>query len=251
MQKTLAKSNYILLALVALFFSLFISCSVQAQPLLGLSTADALKYDFVSFFGFQEKSSEMNNAMRCHIYVSDTYAAHLVLGEDPKTGKVVYLQLDLPRVWLDDAKLAMRGRDLLRSFVMAIPGQKDLAAVKELADEIYVRGLDLVPVQITEKQSADTGKPIPREQAYKVTNVQAPHGEYLVFLSSIPILPKEPSYLYQIAMGKMDTQGVMYEDCLVEFSNYEIGKGDKHHKVLLCKAYDRAYWQAHKSECEK
>ncbi len=242
--KSLAK-----ILLVLLFLTLITTSEANAQALLDTPFSQCTKSDFISHFDFVEaKTVEGPKDTTLHVFVSRGWAAVLSLGVD-KSGRIVYLRMVLPRTFIDDKANTIRGRDLIKSFVVAsVTNTADLPPMRDLADEVFFRDLDLHPVDVTTKTFADTGNPIP-PYCYKLGPGPMEKGDSMLPLSAPPpkLAPK-PSDLYQAIMGKIPELGQIYQYCRLGFSNDKAPDGTT---ILWCETWDEAYWQLHDKPKQK
>ncbi len=226
--------------LILLLF--FFGCAPAfAEALLDSPFKDAGKHDFVSYFAFKENKSEKRGGLLNHFYYSKSWTSSLVLSED-KNNKIVHMKLSLPRPLIDDEKVCTRGRDLVKSFVLASALAEDLPALKELADEIYIRGLELTPINNDGSEAVQKDKSVPRLQAYKVGKGPVANGDNAIFLSSTPQLPPKASPLFEVVAGKSESLGRVYKKCRLAFINQKMSKSGI--QLLLCETWDEAYFQA-------
>jgi len=213
--------------LLLVFFSIYCTClDARAEALLDSNYKDAAGHDFISYFGFQLKEKhDTKSGTTEYSYFSESFTAHLILSVSMKSGKIIHMRLSLPRPLIDDEKVTTRGRDLVKSFLLASAKGSDISSLKALADEIYVRGLILTPIKDSQT-STHSSSVVPSLRAYKVGTGPVSDGDNAIFLSQLPKLAKTPSPLFLVFSGKLDSLGRSYKNCKVAFVNQNL-KGNK------------------------
>jgi hypothetical protein len=216
-----------------------------ADGLLDSSLKNAVSHDFLSYFGFAETSTAGGTAgLTDHFYYSKTWTCSLILSVN-KSGRVVRMKLGVPRPLFDDPKVCTRGRDIVKSFVLASAIGQDTDALSNLADEIYVRGLDLQPIKVNPGSAAEPGKNMPKMQAYKIGKGLLASGDDAIFLPALPRLAATPSQLFEVAAGKFPTAGQIYRNCRLTLSNQDMQGAQAAMRLLWCETWDEAWYQAH------
>lgn len=222
-----------------------------ADGLLDSTLKYALANDFMSYFGFTEtKSANGTAGLIDHFYYSKTWTSSLILSVN-KSMRVVHMKLGVPRPLLDDEKVCTRGRDIVKSFVLASAVGPDIDALKGLADEIYVRGLDLQPINLNPGAAADSKKPLPRMQAYKIGKGPLANGDDAIFLPEMPRLSPRASDLFEAVAGKKSNAGQIYQNCRIAFMNEDLPAARSAIKLLWCDAWDEAYLKANMASAQK
>ena len=233
-----------LTAILCTFSACFLSNAVLAGGLLDCSLRYIAGQDFISYFGFADNGTASSaDGLSEHSYYSKTWTCSLILSMN-KNNRVVHLKLGVPRPLIDDAKVCTRGRDIVKSFIMASAIGQDVSVLKNLADEIYVRGLDLQPIKTNVKAPAanhNSGLPM---QAYKIGKGPLASGDDAIFLSEMPGLSAQPSELFQAIMGKRERAGQIYQNCRLAFTNENMPGAKGSMKLLWCDSWDEAFWKA-------
>ena len=218
---------------------LFASClSVSAEALLDSNYKDAAGHDFISYFGFKLKEKhDTQSGTTEYSFYSESFTAHLILSVSKKNGKIIHMRLSLPRPLIDDEKVTTRGRDLVKSFVLASAKGADISPMKELADEIYVRGLILSPIQ-DPQTTAHSSQSVPSLKAYKVGKGPVSDGDNAIFLPQLPRLAKTASPLFLVFNGKLDSLGRAYKNCKIVFVNENLKANNAAIPVFSCESWD-------------
>lgn len=226
-RETASKHRKLLAMLVVLFFFLTASGSqvpVWAEALLSSKFQDAGAHDFVSYFGFKLKNKQECSvtAPGCTMYeyYSESFTARLLLSV--RAARIFAMKLTIPRVLIDDEKVTTRGRDIVKSFVLASAIGDDNASLKKIADEIYVRGLVLTPIQPPDA-GVRSHNNVPMLQAYKVGKGPVSNGDNAIFLPQLPRLNQTPSPLFIVFSGKQDSIGYAGRHCKLIFTNDNFG----------------------------
>ena len=228
--------------LVTLAVLLPLAGPALADALLDSKFADAASHDFISYFGFaRTKTTKEANGNTTHLYYSSSWTSSLLLTV-AKDGRIVHMKLGVPRPLIDDEKVTTRGRDIVKSFVMASAIGGDLSTLKELADEIYVRGLDLQPIQTEQSKASNPG--VPKLQAYKIGKGPLVNGDNAIFLAQLPKLSPTPSPLFLVISGKSDSLGRAYKNCRLAFINDNMKASKSAIPLLWSESWDEAYWQS-------
>lgn len=211
-----------------------------AEALLNSKIADAPSHDFISYFGFKKtKTTPIANGCVDHLFYSGNWTCSLLITV-AKDGRIVHMKLGVPRPLIDDEKVTSRGRDIVKSFVMASAIGPDLTPLKDLADEIYVRGLDLQPIK--QGNPSEGGKSVPQLQAYKIGKGPLENGDNAIFLAQLPRLTPNPSPLFQVIIGKNDSLGRAYKNCRLAFINDNLKATKSAIQLLWCESWDEPYW---------
>lgn len=230
-------------SLSVLLSLLLISCigRIESKELLDSAITDAGSHDLVSYFDFkQNKVESVADGLSIHSLYSSNWTSFLVLGVD-KTGRIVHMKLGVPRPLLDDEKVTTRGRDIVKSFVLASANDADRPKLKELADEIYVRGLDLQPIKEEPKAVKGNRKML----AFKVGKGPLNNGDNAIFLEAIPKLSAQPTDLFDAVMGRKQNVGRVFKNCRIGFANDEMKGAKTAIKLLWCESWDEQYYAAH------
>lgn len=228
--------------LILLFLTMSAAGDLRAAPLLDSDYKSAEKHDFISYFAFKKTKTQAGPfGLQDQHYYSAAWTSSLLLSVD-KTGQIVHMKLGVPRALLDDEKLCTRGRDIVKSFVLANATAADQAPLKELADEIYLRGLHLQEIKDA-RASFERQGPGKNFKAYKVGKGSLSSGDNAIFLEKLPDFKGEPSPLFQVVAGKDDSLGRVYKNCRLAFINDGL-KGKKSSLPLLwCESWQEAFWQ--------
>lgn len=225
-----------------------LSCSCYA-PAFANSLLDSLlknanSHDFVSYFDFAEnKTVKRDDGLTDHSYYSKVWTCFLVLSVD-NNGRVVHMKLGVPRPLIDDENVCTRGRDIVKSFVLASAIGQDIPKLKVLADEIYVRGLDLHAIKVDPKKVDPHDSP-PHMQAYKIGKGPLSNGDSAIFLAQMPKLAPKPSELFEGFMGKRPKIRQIYQNCRLAFMNDDMNVSKSQMKLLWCDTWDESYFKAH------
>lgn len=178
------------------------------------------------------------NELTEHIYTCNM-GCILDLGVDG-SNTIKHMQLLIPHELIVDDKYRIPARDIVKSFVLAVPTTHlDDNELKQLADEIYVRDLDLHPVDVANKKYADTGRTISGNM-YKIGAGPSKTGDRLLSIGKMPVLAPQASSMYDAFIGKKAHSGMVLSECRLKFEN---GKSNDK-EVLLCEAWDEQFWQA-------
>jgi hypothetical protein len=219
---------------LSICFALIANASLLNEPL-----SNSAQNDFFSFFDFKEQTTMPGSSgLTEHIYTSNM-GCILDLGVDG-SNTIKHMQLVMPRQMIDSEKYGIAARDIAKSFILAVPtNHLDGNELKQLSDEVYVRELDLHPVEVGTKTFADSGKPIPKKM-YKVGTGPVQVGDRLMAIDKLPVLAAQASQMYDTFAGRKPFAGMVLSECRLKFEN-----GKTHDKnVLLLEAWDEPFWQA-------
>lgn len=240
--------------LAAVLIGAVLPLSASADALLDSTLKKVWAHDFVSYFGFEEKSIIPHRAQGLteHSFYSKNWTSTLVLAVD-RAKRVVHMKLAVPRPLIDDESVCTRGRDIVKSFVLASAIDEDVSPLDHLADEIYVRGLDLHPIKAGAGASLQPLKAAAKTnlqqaqsthmQAYKIGKGPLTNGDNAIFLSSIPKLAAKESDLFAVFIGKRARAEKVLQNCRISFSN-EMMPGSKSMRVLWCETWDENFWKS-------
>jgi hypothetical protein len=203
--------------------------------------------DFISYFEFVENNVVENRTIGLteHSYYSKSWTCTLTISVD-RAKRVVHMKLGVPRPLIDDPNVSTRGRDIVKSFVLASAIDEDVPALKRLADEIYVRGLDLQPINLdTSKAKVGTNpnQTSAHMQAYKVGKGPLTNGDNAIFLESWPKLAAKPSEQFEAFIGKRPRSEDVLQNCRLSFAN-EVMPGASSMKVLWLHSWDENFWKS-------
>jgi hypothetical protein len=234
------------LALSAATFFTFSPCchtSANADALLDTTLKKAAAHDFIKYFEFAETNvvPNPNIGLSEHSYYSKSWTCTLTISVD-RANRVVHMKLGVPRPLIDDEKVTTRGRDIVKSFVLASAIDEDVAPLKHLADEIYVRGLDLQPIKLDTKNGAKAPQSA-HMQAFKVGKGPLSNGDNAIFLESLPKLTPKPSEPFEAFSGKRPRAEDVLQNCRLSFAN-EIMPGSNSMKVLWIHSWDENFWKS-------
>lgn len=222
-----------------LSFSLLVGCaySSPAAPVLTGSITDAASHDFISYFGFKENKTEVvKDGFTNHYFYSPAWTCSLILSVDNRA-RIVHMKLGVPRPLLDDESVTTRGRDIVKSFILTADLKDDHTVLNNLAEEIYVRGLDLQPIRLDKKTQSEMGAAATRLQAFKVGRGPIESGDNAIFLSKLPHLSTHPSDLFETVMGRSPRAEKVYKNCRVAFLNEDMKFSKQPIRLLWCEIW--------------
>jgi hypothetical protein len=216
---------------------------VEANALLDSLLKNATSHDFVAYFDFAEnKTLARPDGLVVHNYYSKVWTCSLVLSVD-KNGRVVHMRLGVPRPLIDDAQISTRGRDIVKSFLLASALGDDVEKMQALADEIYIRGLDLQPISISTKAAEKSSGH--KMHAYKVGKGPLSNGDNAIFLAKLPDLSAKPSSAFDCFAGKIPSASLFFKNCRLSFSNDNMTAARGSIRILWCETWDEAYSKMH------
>lgn len=233
------------LMIQALLLLLIVASAKADAPLLDSTLKKAQSNDFISYFEFAENNVVENRTIGLteHSYYSKSWTSTLTISLD-RAKRVVHMKLGVPRPLIDDPDVSTRGRDIVKSFVLASAIDEDMPALKRLADEIYVRGLDLQPINLDASKSKGQSKQSSvNMQAYKVGKGPLSNGDDAIFLESLPKFASKPSEQFETVMGKRPRSEIVLQNSRISFAN-EIMPGANSLKVLWLHSWDENFWKS-------
>jgi len=251
MPKTLQKlferhKKLILPAFLLTGFTQLFPNDCHAETVLGATLTDAASHDFIDYFGFKDNKLELGKDGLFHHYLySTSWTSFLVLGLDSHA-RIVHMKLGVPRPLIDDEAVTTRGRDIVKSFLLAAELPEDKSNLERLADEIYVRGLDLQAIKLDEKTIERMGANAKGMQAFKVGRGPLSNGDNAIFLKQIPQLDPKPSIVFETVIGRIPHTTLALKRCNISIVNTELRSGKSPIKIMWCEIWDGQYFQAHK-----
>ena len=232
-----------ILVALALLFAPLGTLAVEANALLDSLLKHASSHDFVAYFDFaQNKTLARPDGLIDHNYYSKVWTCFLVLSVD-SNGRVVHMRLGVPRPLIDDAQVSTRGRDIVKSFLLASALGEDIAKMQALSDEIYVRGLDLQPINISTRAAEKSSGQ--KMHAYKVGKGPLSNGDNAIVLPKLPVLSAKASPIFECFAGKIPTAIFFFKNCRLSLSNDNMTAARGSMRILWCETWDEAYAKLH------